>query len=61
MFARLGLPMNHYTIFVLPSENQNAFARSADLEFQLTDSRIYPLNSLRSQGSFLENAPLYKC
>ena len=26
-----------------------------------TDSRIYPLNSLRSQGSFLENAPLYKC
>ena len=30
MFTRLGLPMN-----VLPSENQNAFARSADFEFQL--------------------------
>ena len=26
-----------------------------------SDSQIYPLNSLRSQGSFLENAPLYKC
>ena len=26
-----------------------------------TLSWIYPLNSLRSQGSFLENAPLYKC
>ena len=30
-------------------------------QFIYTGSRIYPLNSLRSQGSFLENAPLYKC
>ena len=31
------------------------------VSFYIPDSRIYPLNSLRSQGSFLENAPLYKC
>ena len=35
MFTRLGLPMNHVHYFVLPSENQNAFARSADFKFQL--------------------------